>query len=89
MIKSSLVTKLIRKFGIYFLILLALTTLVVLFRPEVTPFVRLQSLIFLTISYLAWAFVYHIVDKTISLEIVIEYLLTASLALVILYSILI
>lgn len=89
MIKANILTKIIRKYSIFFWLILAVTTAVVALRPEVMPYVRFQAFIFLTIAYLAWALVHHIIDKTISLEIVIEYLLTATLAIVILYSLLI
>ena len=89
MSRGSFLTKIARKYSIYFWSSLVITTIVVITRPDTAAVIRFQALIFLTIAYLCWALIFHIIDKSINLEIVIEYLLTATLTLVILYSLLI
>ncbi len=43
----------------------------------------------LVIGYLAWALNYHRLDKSLNLEVMLEYILTALLVLIIFYGILI
>lgn len=50
---------------------------------------QLSILTVLVVGYLAWAINYHRLDKSLSLEIVLEYILTALLILIIFYGILI
>ena len=47
--------------------------------------VKLLIISILIILYLFWALLHHFLDKTLNLEIVLEYILTAALALVVLY----
>ncbi len=63
--------------------------LVSVYMFEYNPTMRLQALVALAISYLCWGIFHHYIDKTLTLEIVIEYVLIASFVLVILSSILV
>jgi hypothetical protein len=59
----------------------------------VIKFSMLPQLQFLTVLtliffYLGWSLIYHLVDKSLNLEITLEYVLTALLAVVVLYGIL-
>ena len=51
--------------------------------------VQFQILVMLSVLYLGWALLHHNLDKSLTLEIIIEYVLTALLAMVILYGVLI
>lgn len=53
------------------------------------PAAQFQILVILVLFYLGWALFYHIVDKTLTLEVGLEYILTATLALVFFYGLLI
>ena len=53
------------------------------------PYIQFQIFTILGITYLSGAFMHHFLDKSLTLEVMIEYLLTAALALVILYSLLV
>lgn len=48
-------------------------------------FLLLLSLIFF---YLSWALIYHFLDKSLTLEVMLEYILTSLLAIVVLYGVL-
>lgn len=63
--------------------------LVSLYLFKNDPVMRFQAIIALAINYTAWAIFHHYLDKTLTLEIVIEYVLIACFVLVILSSILI
>lgn len=52
------------------------------------PKMQFQILVILSLIYLSWALLHHTLDKSLTLEIVIEYVLTALLALIILYGLL-
>jgi len=46
---------------------------------------QFQILTVLAITYLSWALLHHSLDKSLTLEIMIEYVLTALLTIIILY----
>lgn len=72
-------------------ILLAVTfiALVGIIKFADMPKVQFQILTTSTLIYLTWALLHHGINKSLKLEVVIEYILTALLAIVILYGLLI
>ncbi len=66
----------------------ALSTLVFVFKLQGLPNLQFVAFSTLISFYLIWAIFYHHVDKSLKLEVVLEYILTALLALVILYGVL-
>ena len=66
----------------------ALAGFISVFRLQGTPMLQFFVLVVLISFYLFWATLYHFFDKSLKLEIMIEYILTALLALVILYGVL-
>lgn len=52
-------------------------------------YIQFLTLSLLTVSYLIWALIYHYLDKSLKLEIVLEYILTALLVLIVFYGVLI
>ena len=56
----------------------------VLFIFRFSPHIEFCVLIFTALIYLAVAILHHLKDKTLTLEIIIEYVLIATLALIIL-----
>jgi hypothetical protein len=72
-------------------ILVALTGvvgLILLVKYNNLPQIQFLIATTLIMLYLLWAILHHHSDKTLSFEVVIEYVLTALLSLVILYGIL-
>lgn len=82
------IVKLHRKHNILVLIGAALVALVSILRLQGSPSVQFEVLALLVLFYLSWALLYHFLDKSLKLEVMIEYILTALLALVILYGVL-
>lgn len=76
------------KYHIYALVILSIISLLIMikFRGSYIQFLTLSAL---TIFYLMWALTYHYMDKSLKLEIVLEYILTALLVLIVLYGVLI
>jgi hypothetical protein len=70
------------------IIISALIAVALVYLFRFTPQRQFVVLSILVLLYLAWALVYHHKDKSLRLEIIIEYILTASLALVFFYGIL-
>ena len=66
----------------------AFSAFILVFKLQGTPAIQYFVLALLICFYLAWAIIYHFFDKSLKLEIMIEYILTALLALVILYGVL-
>jgi hypothetical protein len=56
---------------------------------KTTPAIQFFIITFLAIVYLAWASIYHLLDKSLNLEVMLEYILTALLVLVVFYGFLI
>lgn len=50
--------------------------------------IQLRVLIIAVLAYLIWALIHHYRDKSLTLSIFIEYLLTAALALILLMGVL-
>lgn len=66
----------------------AVAALILVYRFQGSPAVQYLSLSILIAFYLFWAIIFHFYDKSLKLEVMVEYILTASLALVILYGVL-
>lgn len=83
--------KLILKLHQYNFFLIIGSSLIAIFTViKFSMLPQLQFLIVLTLIffYLGWALIYHLVDKSLNLEVTLEYVLTALLAVVVLYGIL-
>jgi hypothetical protein len=84
--------RLLLKFSQYHIVILIFLSIAAIFgtlKYQFLPEIQFTILGSLILVYLLWAFVYHKLDKTLNLEIMLEYILTALLALVILYGLLI
>lgn len=66
----------------------ALVALVAVLKLGGLPQIQFLVILCLTFVYLAWAIGYHFLDKSLKLEILLEYILTALLALVVAYGML-
>lgn len=67
-----------------FVLSLVVIALVLILNTRFSPQSQLIILVASAASYLAWALVYHHLDKSLTLEVFLEYVLTAILALVLL-----
>ena len=79
---------LLQRHNVMVIMVLAAVTLLLVFRFQYLPNLQFMFLATLVIVYLAWAFIFHYRDKSLTLEVATEYLLTALLAVVVLYGIL-
>ncbi len=62
---------------------IVLSSLILVFKLQYSFNLQVRVMIVLTLSYLIWAFIYHQHDKSLTKNIMIEYILTAALVLVI------
>ncbi len=67
----------------------ALVALVGILKLQSQPQAQFSVLLALVLLYLAWALIHHILDKSLTLEVSLEYILTALLALIFFYGVLI
>ena len=74
--------------NIIVLVMAATLSLVAVFKLQGFPSLQFSIFSALIVFYLFWAIFYHHYDKSLKLEVVLEYILTALLALVILYGVL-
>lgn len=56
---------------------------VLILKQKNAPFIQLCLILAAISLYLIWAFIYHYKDKSLTLGIYLEYLLTAALALIV------
>lgn len=56
-------------------------------KNRYVPSFQLYIFTFVALIYLVWALIYHKIDKSLTLSIILEYLLTAALALILLLGI--
>lgn len=84
-LKSNFVIKRINKHSVLILVVLSLIALIGVFRFGDNSRLQFQILTSLALIYLSWALLHHTIDKSLTLEVVIEYVLTALLAIIILY----
>lgn len=78
-----------KKYHVIIFIILALAGLIGILIFRNNPSYQMLILATLVTSYLAWALNYHRLDKSLNLEVMLEYILTALLVLIIFYGILI
>ncbi|OGE14408.1 hypothetical protein A3F00_03365 [Candidatus Daviesbacteria bacterium RIFCSPHIGHO2_12_FULL_37_11] len=78
----------LHKHNFLIVIAAAFIALILVFKFQGIPIVQYTILTFLVAFYLLWATAFHHFDKSLKLEVMIEYILTALLALVILYGVL-
>lgn len=81
--------KVIQNNSIFIFLIITLAALVGVLQFRNIPLAQFQTLVVLSFLYLGWAIIHHYLDRTLNLEVTIEYMLTALLAIVILYGILI
>lgn len=71
-----------------FIITLTLLSIIWIWKQRSYPLLQIRTLIVAVVAYLIWAAVHHKLDKSLTLEVYIEYLLTAVLALILLMGVL-
>ncbi len=76
------------KHPVTILILAAVITVIGLLRFQFDSHLQFLILSVLVLFYLGWAIAYHHFDKSLRLEIILEYVLTAALALIFFYGLL-
>lgn len=79
----------LRRHHIATIVSLAVVTSVLVFKFQYFPQLQFIFLASLVIIYLFWAFIFHYRDKSLTTEVAAEYLLTALLAIIVLYGILV
>lgn len=70
------------------LAVLVLSALILILKVRFSPQLELTILVSATILYLAWALAYHHFDKSLTLDVFMEYVLIAILALILLLGVL-
>ena len=65
-----------------------LLVLITVLKTTTLPGVQFLLILSLIFFYLSWALVYHFIDKSLNLEVILEYILTALLSIVVLYGVL-
>ena len=75
----------IHRFNLSFILGLALLTGIIVVKLQGLPQVQFLVTLCLVFAYLAWALLYHKLDKTLTLEVMLEYILTALLAVIVAY----
>jgi hypothetical protein len=74
--------------SVIFIIILSVLSTILVLKLQSFPQVQFLIVTALIFFYLTWALFYHFKDKSLSLEVMLEYILTALLALVCFYGIL-
>lgn len=85
-IKHSDVRKIINN---GFVISLSIITIIWVWKLRTFPFLQIRTLIIASFVYLIWAYAYHYFNKSLTVGVYMEYLLTALLALILLLGVLI
>lgn len=80
-----MILRFIKKQSILLLIILTFMAFVGTLKFNYSPVIQFQILTILVLFYLSWALFYHHLDKSLTSEIMVEYLLIVLLATVILY----
>lgn len=83
---SGTVRKKLQKLNNLIFILFTLIVLSLTMQWNNNPALQMMILTILSINYVAWALTHHFLEKSLTTEIVIEYVLIASLGLVVLAS---
>lgn len=71
-----------------FITSLVLITIIWVWKERDFPQLQIQTIVVSVFAYLIWALFYHSLDKSLTLTIFMEYLLTALLALILLMGVL-
>lgn len=71
-----------------FVLTLIFLTVIWIWKQRSFPILQLRTLIIAVIAYLIWAALHHYFNKSLTMEVYIEYLLTAVLALILLIGVL-
>ena len=79
----------LQKHNVAFIIILAILSLWAVLKFQNIPQMQLIILTMLALFYLAWALAHHYLERNLTLEIIIEYILTALLALIFFYGVII
>lgn len=69
-------------FNIPFLLILVLVSLSLIFNFKELPTTLILILVSASFIYLSWAMTHHFFDKSLTVEVTLEYVLTATLALI-------
>jgi hypothetical protein len=80
--------KKIQKHHIFVLVIAAILAVLAILKFSNDHQLQFFILTALIALYLIWGFIYHYFDKSLKLEIILEYVLTAMLALTVLYGVL-
>lgn len=72
-----------------FLLTLSVISIILLLQNRHSQEMQISILSFATIGYLIWAAAFHKIDKSLTFPIYLEYVLTASLVLILLIGVLI
>lgn len=75
----------IYKHNLAFIVVAAFIALIGIMKFQGMKKVQFFIMVSLVVVYLIWAIIYHYLDKSLSLEVVLEYVLTAALAIIFLY----
>ena len=78
----------LQRFNLAIILGVAFFSILGLLKFSTIPKVQFLIVLALIFFYLAWALVYHLLDKSLTLEVTLEYVLTALLAVVVLYGVL-
>lgn len=85
-LKRSVVRKAINR---VFVATLVFVAIVWIWKLRTFPFLQVRTLIMASIIYMIWAYAYHYFDKSLTVSVYMEYLLTAVLVLVLLMGVLV
>lgn len=78
----------LHRFNLLIILFAAFFSILGLLKFSTIPQVQFLIVLSLIFFYLAWALMYHLLDKSLTLEVTLEYVLTALLAVVVLYGVL-
>ena len=77
------------RFNALIILLAAAAALLTVLKLQTFPQMQFLVVLVLVFFYLTWAITYHLLDKSLTLEVMLEYILTALLALVVAYGVLV
>lgn len=72
-----------------FIISLSIITIIWVWKLRTFPFLQIRTLVIAALVYLIWAYAHHYFDKSLTVGVYMEYLLTALLALVLMLGVMI
>lgn len=84
-----MIYKKLKKHQLAMIVSAAALSLAAILKFQNIPQLQLIILTMLALFYLGWALSYHFLERNLTLEILIEYILTALLALVFFYGVII